>query len=193
MATAGFFGVQVIAQLLTIDERRIQQLVKDGWIPQAQRGQYSLVECVHGYIKFLRDRQPGNARSSDHARLSRAQAQRVEMENLRRMGELAAWSQVDEAMQGLVVTMSSALEGLPGRLSSELASIAEPARIYQRLQDEHRNIRVLCADYLEKCAVSLETMPRPGQDDEAGEENDADSLGGAVASDAAGLPGAGSV
>lgn len=55
-ADAGKFPVRVIGKLLMLDERRIQQLVADGWIDREQRGRYSLIQAVQGYIRFLRSR-----------------------------------------------------------------------------------------------------------------------------------------
>ena len=55
-ARDGRFPVRVIAKLLMLDERRIQQLVADGWIEREQCGHYSLIEAVQGYIRFLRSR-----------------------------------------------------------------------------------------------------------------------------------------
>lgn len=181
------FPARVIAALLDLTERRLQQLVAEGWIPRPMRGQYSLRDSVRGYIRYLKQHSRENTRGNETARLARAQATKVEMENFRRMGELAAWPQVDEVMRGLVVQMKSGHDSLPGRLASELAAISEPPRIYQRLQTELRRIDDLCADYLEKCAESLGAMPQPGASVAALSPPDADELGGTEQGDASGL------
>lgn len=49
------YAVGVIAKLLNVTERRIQQLAKEGIIPKAQRGKYDLIPCVQGYVKYLQD------------------------------------------------------------------------------------------------------------------------------------------
>lgn len=48
------FPGRIIAALLEITERRLQQLVVDGWIPRAARGEYSLRDSVRGYIRSLK-------------------------------------------------------------------------------------------------------------------------------------------
>ena len=47
--------IGVIARLLDLSERRVQQLSRDGVIPKAERGQYDLVAAVRGYVAYLRD------------------------------------------------------------------------------------------------------------------------------------------
>ena len=47
--------IGVIARLLDLSERRIQQLSREGVIPKADRGQYDLVGAVRGYVAYLRD------------------------------------------------------------------------------------------------------------------------------------------
>lgn len=182
------FDARIIASLLDLTERRLQQLVAEGWIARPMRGKYSLRDSVRGYIRYLKQHSRENTRGNETARLARAQATKVEMENFRRMGELAVWSQIDELMRGLVVMMKSSHESVPGRLASELAAIAEPPRVYQRLQTELRRIDDLCADYLEKCADTLGAMPQPGASASTEPEGDADEVGRTESDDAAGFP-----
>ena len=48
--------IAVIAKLLDLSERRVQQLSREGVIPKATRGQYDLVGSVRGYVRYLRSR-----------------------------------------------------------------------------------------------------------------------------------------
>lgn len=171
------FAGKIIANLLELTERRLQQLVNEGWIPRPMRGQYSLTHSVRGYIRYLKHNQKEKQRGASAARLASAQAVKVEMENFRRMGELQVTAQVDETMQGLVVLMKSSHEGLPGRLASELAAITEPPKIYQRLQGELRVVLGQCVAYLEKRAEALEAMPEPSNYAAAVGETEAIDLG----------------
>jgi phage terminase Nu1 subunit (DNA packaging protein) len=47
--------IGVIAKLLDLSERRVQQLSREGVIPKAERGQYDLIGSVRGYVRYLRD------------------------------------------------------------------------------------------------------------------------------------------
>lgn len=186
MANDGKFDVRVMAKLLMLDERRIQQLVSEGWIPRGDRGRYGLIETVQGYIKFLKEHGREQQRGTEGARLARAQAVKVEMENFRRMGELQVTHQVDETLQGLIVIMKSSHEGLPGRLASELAGISDAPVIYQRLQTEFRAVLNQCADFVQKRADALEAMPDPSRIAAPVSPSAADDLGGEQSGDAAG-------
>ena len=183
----------MIASLLELSERRLQQLVAEGWIPKPMHGQYSLRDSIRGYIRYLRQNAKEHSRGSEAARLARAQAVKVEMENFRRMNELQVTSQVEGLMQGLVVMMKSSLEGLPGRLSGELAGINDAPEIYNRLQSELRSICALCADYLDKQADALAASEEPREDDAAVAEDDTGELGQGESDDAGGQSGAGKV
>jgi len=190
-AEPGYFSVGAIAKLLMLDERRIQQLVAEGWIPKGDRGQYNLIQSIQGYIKYLKDHGRETSRGTEHARLARAQANKVEMENYRRMGELQVTAQVEETMQGLVVMMKSSHEGIPGRLASEFAGISDAPKIYIRLQTELRGILDQCADYLEKRATALDAMPEPRELDASLDTADADAVGSTEPDHGGGLAGAG--
>jgi hypothetical protein len=48
-------SIAVIAKLLDLSERRIQQLGREGVIPKPERGQYDLVGAVRGYVNYLRE------------------------------------------------------------------------------------------------------------------------------------------
>ncbi len=44
-----------VAALLDLDERRIQQLVKINVLPRVKAGRYPWRDCVHAYIRYLRE------------------------------------------------------------------------------------------------------------------------------------------
>ena len=77
--------IGVIARLLDLSERRVQQLSREGVIPKAERGQYDLIGSVRGYVRYLRD-QATKAQAgapdyaAERARFIRARADLAEME-----------------------------------------------------------------------------------------------------------------
>ena len=50
------YPVSVIAKLLKLTERRVQQLSKEGVIPKAEHGRYELAAAVQGYVGYLQER-----------------------------------------------------------------------------------------------------------------------------------------
>lgn len=161
------FPAETIAQLLGLTTRRLQQLAAEGYIPRSERGMYPLVGAVQGYIRYLKEHGREANRSSEHQRLARAQAVKVEMENYRRAGEYVLREQVFELLTTLVADLVGALEGIPGRTANEFAASDDPAYIRQRQQDELRLVRSVLADTLEQFAQSLEDRVDHGEGDEA--------------------------
>ncbi|MBM3556075.1 MAG: terminase small subunit, Nu1 [Alphaproteobacteria bacterium] len=118
--------VAVIARLLDLTERRVQQLVRQGVIPAPlrqgeERGRYDLVGAVRGYVRFLRDQaaeRPGAGDvGAERARLIKAKADLAEMEAGLRRGELLPADDVEEAWIAVLSRLRARLLVLPDRLA----------------------------------------------------------------------------
>jgi hypothetical protein len=171
------FPAETIAQLLGLTPRRLQQLAAEGFIPRSERGLYPLVGAVQGYIRYLKEHSREANRSSEHQRLARAQAVKVEMENYRRAGESVLREQVFELLMKLSAEVVGALEGIPGRTANEYAASQDPAFIRQRQQDELRAVRSILADTLEQFAQSLEDRAEYGEGAQAAAPASAEPVG----------------
>ena len=114
--------IAVIAKLLDLSERRVQQLSREGVIPRAERGQYDLVGSVRGYVRYLRD-QAAKAQAgapdyaSERARFIRARADLAEMEAEERRGALIAAEEVEAAWIAVLALLRTRLLALPDRLA----------------------------------------------------------------------------
>jgi phage terminase Nu1 subunit (DNA packaging protein) len=80
-------SVQVIARLLMISERRVQQLANEGVIPRTETRRYNLEESVQAYIQFLQGKNVGRAMADEQidfheekARLTKIQADKAQLE-----------------------------------------------------------------------------------------------------------------
>ncbi len=131
-------SLAVIARLLDLTERRVQQLARDGVIPPSaqtgpERGRYDPVGAVRGYVRFLRE-QAARAQSgvadfgAERARLVRAKADRAEMEAARMRDELIPAPDIAQAWTEMVASMRARLLALPDKIAPvvhETTSIAE--------------------------------------------------------------------
>lgn len=179
MAVRSDFPPKQIALLLGITERRLQQLAAEGWIPRGQiAGTYQMIGSVQGYIRYLKENSRDSARSTEHTRLARAQAVKVEMENARRAGEYVLRDQVLELGTELMAELVAAHEGIPGRTANEFAAATDPAFIRSRQQDELRAVRRRIADRLEQFAGALEHRANDGADGDAAAQEDGEPVGG---------------
>jgi phage terminase Nu1 subunit (DNA packaging protein) len=113
--------IGVIAKLLDLSDRRVQQLSREGVIPKAERGQYDLIGSVRGYVRYLRDQalkaQAGAPDyAAERARFIRARADLAEMEAEEKRGSLLAADQVETASISVLARIRTRLLALPDRL-----------------------------------------------------------------------------
>lgn len=117
MSTA---SVDTIAKLLDMTPRRVQQLANEGIIPKPKdRGQYEIVPCVVGYIKHIKGMLNGEAGdlASEKTRLTRAQAEKTEIETARLKGELVSLAGAERGWSTLVGAFRAKMLTLPPRAS----------------------------------------------------------------------------
>lgn len=183
MSSAGQ-SIAVIAKLLDLSERRVQQLSREGVIPKATRGQYDLVGAVQGYVRYLRDQavkaQAGAPDyASERARFIRARADLAEMEAEEKRGALIAAEDAEGAWIAVLALLRTRLLALPDRLAPRLHADASPAGVRDRM-------RAALREALEELA---ETDVRPDRNDDpdlVGHGRAApDDAGGAEGADAA--------
>ena len=115
----------VIAKLLDLSERRVQQLSREGVIPKATRGQYDLIGSVRGYVHYLRD-QAVSAQAgapdyaAERARYIRARADLADMEAAQRRGALIAVEDIEVAWIKVLALLRTRILAVPDRLAPEV-------------------------------------------------------------------------
>jgi phage terminase Nu1 subunit (DNA packaging protein) len=117
-------SIGVIARLLDLSERRVQQLSREGVIPKAERGQYDLIGSVRGYVRYLRDQalkaQAGAPDyAAERARFIRARADLAEMEAEEKRRSLIAAEQIEAAWVAVLALLRTRLLALPDRLAPQ--------------------------------------------------------------------------
>ena len=114
-------SLSAISQLIKLTERRIQQLAKDEVIPKAQRGEYEMIPCVHGYIDYLKAKIGREFTAEDLAinrnRLIKAQADLAEIEKQKQEGELIAKDEVKKNWLSILTVIKSKLLSMPNKVA----------------------------------------------------------------------------
>jgi phage terminase Nu1 subunit (DNA packaging protein) len=175
--------IAVIAKLLDLSERRVQQLSREGVIPKATRGQYDLVGSVRGYVRYLRD-QAAKAQAgapdyaSERARFIRARADLAEMEAAEKRGAVIPAADVEAAWIAVLARLRTRLLALPDRLAPLVHAEVSPAGVRDTLRGALR-------EALEELAES-DVRPERDNDDTA----EAAGNGGAAPDGARGVEGA---
>lgn len=164
------YPVGTIAKLLKLTPQRIQQLVKEGVIPRADRGRYELVPAVQGYIDYLRARALGGdmAGEPEHkTRLLKARADLAEMEAGKLAGELLPADQVADAWAAVAARFRQRVLAIPPK-AAPLVAVQGDTETCRKL------IGTLIHEALEEIAtapvivVSPEPRSDPGADGEDG-------------------------
>jgi phage terminase Nu1 subunit (DNA packaging protein) len=116
--------IGVVARLLDLSERRVQQLSREGVIPKAERGHYDLIGSVRGYVRYLRDQalkaQAGAPDyAAERARFIRARADLAEMEAEEKRRSLIAAEQIEASWIAVLALLRTRLLALPDRLAPQ--------------------------------------------------------------------------
>lgn len=125
-------------QLTGLDPRRIQQLKKEGHIPDNGRGKYRF-EHLRGYVAYLQglvqrrkiEPESGELLNLDQqrARKESAMADKIERQNREADGELVNAREVDMMIAETDGIVRTNLLSLPAKLAGELAGTDDPREI----------------------------------------------------------------
>lgn len=132
-----------VASFLNLDERRIQQLVKEG-MPREARGQYDPIKCAHWYIRYLQQALEKKAvptldggfvgEREERVRLLRADADLREMELAKERGLFVALPDLESTLTDLVLTTKARIMAIPPRVAAELVGESSRVMIQAKLE-----------------------------------------------------------
>jgi hypothetical protein len=139
-AGAATYPVKVIAKLLLISERRVQQLVKDGVIPKTEHGRYELAPTVQGYVRYLQERSLGRPSApedyhNEKARLVKLQADRAELEVEELQGRLVRADDVSRHWYDMINACKNRLLSVPSRAAPVVSSESSAGMCQQIIDD----------------------------------------------------------
>ena len=138
MATA-LYALAIVARVLNLSERRVQQLVKEGVLPKPIKGKYDLIACVQAYIKYLQERAFGKDAAPqdthlERARLLKAQADKTELEVATMRGSLVPVETVEADWVSMVMSCRSKLLSIPSRSAFQIATLSDAHEIERFLK-----------------------------------------------------------
>jgi|GEM_PF-2224197 len=135
------FPVTFIAHALNIDERRVQQLVKEGIIPKSGRGKYDLLSCSRGYIQYLQKLanssaagRPASEINENRARLIKLKADQLEFQIGVEKKKYIPVVDVKTLMIRLITNAKSKLLSIPKRLAPILLPMKTEANIFKEIK-----------------------------------------------------------
>ncbi|WP_322893478.1 MULTISPECIES: hypothetical protein [unclassified Yoonia] len=174
------YPVGVIAKLLMLTDRRVQQLAKEGILPKGERGRYELAPTVQAYIRYLQDRMAGRDADGSHdwsaarARHMAAKAQLAEIELQKARGEVVEIAVAVGIVDIENATIRSRMLAIPARSAIRLSHEKDAAKVEAFLKKE---VSEALAEMSKADAVILkasEETKRGAQDVDDDEDEDED-------------------
>ena len=118
-----YIGADRVAQALNLTPRRVQQLVDEG-MPRESKGQYDLGKCMYWYIRFLQDalqrRELPDDEKAERLRLTKAKADRAELDLSVARGQLIPIEVFEERLSAMIMAARQQLLALPARIAPRL-------------------------------------------------------------------------
>lgn len=137
------YPVKVIAKLLMMTERRVQQLTKEGVIPKQDRGRYELAPTVQAYIRYLQDRIAGrtedgsNDWSAARAKHMAMKAELAEIELKKARAEVIAADEVKRAWAAILGEVRAGLLGTtPVRIAQLVQGVTDSTELKRLVKTE---------------------------------------------------------
>lgn len=114
----------VMARLLNLTERRLQQLAKEGIVPKAGRGMYPLASTVRAYVSYLQQSEGAEGeldpdKLKPFMRKAHYQAEKEKLSLAQERGELIPRIEVEMEFGRVAKIVTQALESLPDILERD--------------------------------------------------------------------------
>ena len=139
--------VAVIAELLNLSVRRIQQLAERRIIPKATKGKYDLIGCVQGYAEFLQRQIPNDEVVKTQKSLLEEKLRKIKHENDTAEEKVIGIDEARTITNEIREVTKFYTDSIPDKLANEIAKIDEPAIIKKMLLEEIRGAQRQIADH----------------------------------------------
>jgi len=133
-------GLQ-LADILELSVRRVQQLAKEGILPPTEkRNQYRLIDCIQGYVKYLRGQVIHTDTPDDlrvlKLRQEKARAEILELQSLKEGGELQHQDDVQKVWTSITVLIKTRFLALSSRVATDVYSAKNLIEVRTRIDAE---------------------------------------------------------
>lgn len=159
-------SVKLLAGVLGVTERWVQQLEKQGVLKKKGRSRYDLAASVQAYIKFKVESEVARAvpeQSNPGERVKAERARKLKLDNDEKERRLVQMPSAVAALDAIVGPLKADLAGVPARVTDDVA-------LRRRIEDATDAVLRGLADRFAKAGRDL----RAGRDPlSAGDEDDA--------------------
>lgn len=143
---------RTLATLLGMAQPNVSQLVTDGVFMAVGRGRYDIFDCVQKFVDHVKRRHDTRRADTadfgeEKARLTRAQADKAEMEAKEMAKELVRVDDVLEEWQGILASVKGKLLSIPSKAATLVAVETNPALCQVLIDDMIRETLNELANY----------------------------------------------
>ncbi|HWL51336.1 MAG TPA: hypothetical protein VNQ90_02815 [Chthoniobacteraceae bacterium] len=165
-----------LAAVIALTPTRVQQLSREGIIRKASRGKYLLWPSISNYVAYLQERAQGK-RGNDgepvdagsyeahRARLYKERADREEMENAVRRGELHAAEAVVAHIGPMLAAFKAKVLSIPNATAAIVADLDTPDACQAALEEHCREACEELSEY-DPQAIAGQGAEVPTDDEE---------------------------
>lgn len=133
-----------IANLCGVTERNINQLAAAGVLPRAGRNQFDPVPTLAAYIAWLHDKDGDPGYLAEKTRLTKAQADKAEIEAAKAAREVCSMDMVERNLSNLFAEIRANLRNIPDRVVTGIVG-----------QTDERKIKAILLREIDETLVSL--------------------------------------
>lgn len=145
------YTAAAVARHLDMTERNVRLLRDKGVIKEYRPGLYDLEAVTHGYINFLRKKNPDAEEKVDYnterAKLVRAKRENEELELRLKKNEVHTTEDVEQTMKDMLIRFKARLMAVPAKLSPILAKKTDQTEIFKIMKNAVDEALEELADY----------------------------------------------
>lgn len=120
--------------------KNVQRLTEKEILQTKQGKLYSLVDTIHAYIKYLKDRNPDSEESlnfnEERAKLTKAKRLNEELDLALKKADLHKSEDIEKIMTATLINFKSRLSAIPAEEAEKLATMTDKAKIFIYLNEK---------------------------------------------------------
>ncbi len=120
--------------------KNVQRLTEKGILQTKQGELYSLLDTIHAYIKYLKDRNPDSEESlnfnEERAKLTKAKRLNEELDLAVKKADLHKSEDIEKIMTATLINFKSRLSAIPAEEAEKLATMTDKEKIFIYLNEK---------------------------------------------------------
>lgn len=120
--------------------KNVQRLTEKGILQTKQGELYSLLDTIHAYIKYLKDRNSDSEESlnfnEERAKLTKAKRLNEELDLAVKKADLHKSEDIEKIMTATLINFKSRLSAIPAEEAEKLATMTDKEKIFIYLNEK---------------------------------------------------------